>query len=88
MRRKTWLLLLMLALSLTTALTARADCTTYSSSHAEDYDLPDGPACTGGGSGCTECVDLDPATGSGRVCIWSSIFDYYCLYFGQPDIQR
>jgi|GEM_PF-4454702 len=87
MRHKIWLLLLMLTLLLGSAYPAHASCTTYPGSHVEDFDLPDGPACLGGGSGCTECVDYNPGTGGGSVCIWSTPWDLYCVYFG-PENQN
>ena len=83
--RKIWLLLLMLTLVLWNVFPAQASCSLYPDSHAEDFDLPDGPACIGGGPGCNECVDYNASTGSGRVCIWSSSWDYYCVYFGAEN---
>ena len=68
---------------LATPIAARADCTTFANSHAEDSRLGDGPVCVGTGAGCVECVNRGPNGFS--VCIRDWSWDFYgCFTYGNP----
>lgn len=86
MRRKAIFVLLVLVLSLATAVPGGASCTLYANTSAIDYPWPYGPGCGSTGPGGNECVDVNQSSGSFRVCYWSSLWDYYCFYYG-PDVQ-
>jgi hypothetical protein len=92
MGRKFQLLIAGIVLLLGSAVSAAADCYTYTNSHMYDYGIDQGgPSCVGTGGGCELCY-YDPGPPyQGYVCGWNTAtpWDDVCFFFGDPpDIQR
>ena len=80
MNRKAAFLVLVALLAATSL---SATCTVYNNSSAVDFPFDQGgPACGYTGPGCNECITTGPTGFS--ACYWSSIWDYYCFFYGNP----